>query len=152
MKASTQDDADVVEITDGETWNRLVLGRAHYELEEGWEWGEVQRGSGWTPHRYAVFGPAGCVGLASVASARLPGLPYSVLHACRGPLVDREDEGVWGQILAAIRRLAEREHAILLRVSPSIPHDNVAFRACLARHGFEPLADDWTTWNPARVV
>ncbi len=145
-------DAHVVEITDREQWNRLVLQRSHYELEQGWEWGEVQRGSGWTPHRYAAFADEACVGLASVVSGRIPGLPYSVLDACRGPLVDWDDDGVWRGLLPAIRRLAERERAILLRISPSIPHDNIAFRDALARRGFQALGEEWTTWSPARVV
>jgi lipid II:glycine glycyltransferase (peptidoglycan interpeptide bridge formation enzyme) len=142
----------VVEITDREQWNGLVLGRPHYELEQGWEWGEIQRGSGWNPHRYAAFAGSACVGLASVVSGRIPGLPYSVLDACRGPLVDLDDDGAWRGLLSAVRQLAVRERAIVLRVSPSVPHDNVEFRDALADHGFQPLADDWTTWSPARVV
>ena len=142
----------VVEITDREHWNGLVLGRPHYELEQGWEWGEVQRDSGWIPHRYAAFAGSACVGLASVASRRIPGLPYSVLDTCRGPLVDWDDDGAWRGVLGAIRHLADRERAIVLRVSPGIPHDNVAFRDALARHGCRPLADEWTTWSPARAV
>ena len=145
-------DTHVVEITDRERWNRLVLRRPHYELEQGWEWGEVQRGSGWTPHRYAAFADEACVGLASVVSGRIPGLPYSVLDACRGPLLDWDDDGVWRGFLPGIRQLADRERAILLRISPGIPHDNIAFRDALARHGFQALGDEWTTWSPARVV
>ena len=56
----------VVEIGDRDRWNQLVLARPSYELEQGWEWGEIQRGSGWKPHRYAAFAGATCVGLASV--------------------------------------------------------------------------------------
>ena len=145
-------DTHVVEIIDREQWNRLVLRRPHYELEQGWEWGEVQRGSGWTPHRYAAFAGEACVGIASVVSGRIPGLPYSVLDACRGPLLDWDDDGVWRGFLPAIRQLADRERAILLRISPSIPHDTIAFRDALARHGFQALGDEWTTWSPARVV
>jgi lipid II:glycine glycyltransferase (peptidoglycan interpeptide bridge formation enzyme) len=87
-----------------------------------------------------------------VVSARIPGLPYSVLDACRGPLLDGDHDTAWRGLLPAIRRLAERERAILLRVSPSISHHDVTFRDALVRHGFQPLGDEWTTWSPARVV
>src|SRR6185503_18582711 len=133
-------------------WNQLVLARPSYELEQGWEWGEIQRGSGWKPHRYAAFAGATCVGLASVVSGRLPGLPYGVLDACRGPLVDAGDDGAWRALVSAIRDLAERERAIALPVSPGVAHDDDAFRVALARRGFAPLAEEWTTWSPARAV
>ncbi len=142
----------VVEVADRDAWNRLVLSRPHYELEQGWEWGEVQRGSGWTPHRYAAFAGERCVGVVSVVSGRIPGLPYSVLDACRGPLLDWNDDAVWRSVLPVMRELGRRQRAVLLRLSPSMAHDHVAFRDALARHGFQPLADDWTTWSPARAV
>ena len=35
---------------------------------------------------------------------------------------------------------------------PEHPHDDVAVPDALARHGFRPLQEDWTTWNAPRVV
>ena len=99
----------------------LVSNRGPVTFHAG---GEVQRGSGWTPHRYAAFAGEACVGLASVVTGRIPGLPCSVLDACRGPLLDWDDDGVWRGFLPAIRRLAERERAILLRISPSISRNS----------------------------
>ena len=144
--------ARVVEIDDREQWNRLVLSRPHYELEQGWDWGEIQRAAGWTPHRYAGFAGETCVGVVSVVSGRIPGLPYAVLDACRGPLFDWQDDAVWGGFIPTLRELGRRERAILLRVSPTVANDHVDCRAALARHGFQPLADEWTTWSPARAV
>jgi lipid II:glycine glycyltransferase (peptidoglycan interpeptide bridge formation enzyme) len=142
----------VVEIADRDRWNALVLERPGHDLAQGWEWGEVQRDAGWTPHRYAMLAGADCVAAVSVLRRRLPGLPYSVLYASRGPLLDWNDERAWHGILAAIRELAERHQSIFLRVSPGVAHDDVGVRQALARHGFRPLEDDWTTWNAARVV
>lgn len=143
---------EVVEVTDRDRWNALVRGRPAYELEQGWEWGEIQRTCGGRPHRYAAFAGPLCVGLASVVARRLPGLPGSILDACRGPLIDPDDDLAWHGLLSAIRRLAEREHSIALRVSPNVRHDDVAFGDALVRHGFRPLPDEWTTWSPARVA
>ena len=142
----------VVEVTERVEWNRLVLSRPHYELEQGWDWGEVQRIAGWTPYRYAGFAGDRCVGVVSVVSGRIPGLPYSVLDACRGPLFDWEDDTVWRGFIPTMRELGRRERAILLRMSPTVAHDHADFRTTLARHGFQPLADEWTTWSPARAV
>jgi lipid II:glycine glycyltransferase (peptidoglycan interpeptide bridge formation enzyme) len=145
-------DTRVVEIVDRSQWNALVVGRPSYDLAQGWEWGDVQRNEGWTPHRYAMLAGAECVAAVSVALRRLPGLPYSILYASRGPLLDWEDERAWRGLLRIVRQLADRHHAIFLRVSPSISHDDVGVRDALARHGFRPLQEDWTTWNAPRVV
>jgi hypothetical protein len=140
------------EILDPGRWNALVCARPDYDLGQGWEWGEVQRAAGFTPHRYAVFTGPTCIATVSVACRRLPGLPYSVLYASRGPLLDWQDTRAWRAVLLAIRGLAERERAIFFRVSPAVPHDDTAAAAALAGHGFQPIADDWTTWNAPRLI
>jgi peptidoglycan pentaglycine glycine transferase (the first glycine) len=142
----------VVEIVDSDHWNGLLFGRGDYELAQGWEWGEVQREAGFTPHRYAVLDGFACIAAVSVACRQLPGLPYSILYASRGPLLDWKNARAWHGVLAAIRRLGERHRAIFFRVSPAVAHDDVDVRPALARHGFRPIADDWTTWNAPRIV
>ena len=144
--------ARVVEIVDRDHWNALIAGRPDQDLGQAWEWGEVQRDAGWTPHRYAVLVGSACIGAMSVTSRQLPGLPYSILYASRGPLLDWRDERAWQGLRLVIRELAGRGQPIFLRVSPAVPHDDVPVARALARHGFRPIADDWTTWNAARVV
>jgi peptidoglycan pentaglycine glycine transferase (the first glycine) len=142
----------VVEVVEANRWNELLLGRGDYELAQGWEWGEVQREAGFTPHRYAVLDGSACIAAVSVMCRQLPGLPYSVLYASRGPLLDWKDTHAWHGILHAVRRLAKRHRAIFFRVSPAVAHDDADLLSALARHRFRPIADDWTTWNAARVV
>src|SRR5262249_60646451 len=72
--------------------------------------------------------------------------------ACRGPLLGRQGGTVWRGFIPTMRGLGRRERAILLRMSPTVAHDHADFRTTLARHGFQPLADEWTTWSPARAV
>jgi peptidoglycan pentaglycine glycine transferase (the first glycine) len=112
----------------------------------------VQRGAGFTPHRYAVLDGSACLAAVSVACRPLPGLPYSILYAARGPLLDWKDARAWHGLLHAVRRLAERHRAIFFRVSPAVAHDDPHARTALTRHGFRPIADDWTTWNAPRIV
>jgi GNAT acetyltransferase-like protein/peptidoglycan biosynthesis/recognition FemAB-like protein len=142
----------VVEILDADRWNGLILERPDGELAQGWEWGEVQHEAGFTPHRYAVLAGSSCIAAVSLTCRQLPGLPYSILYASRGPLLDWQDERAWSGILPVIRRVAERHRAIFLRVSPAVPHDDLSVRVALARHGFRPIPDDWTTWNAPRLV
>jgi hypothetical protein len=144
--------ARAVEILDADRWNSLILERPGGELTQGWEWGELQRGAGFTPHRYAVLAGSSCIAAVSLTCRRLPGLPYSILYASRGPLLDWQDGPAWDALLPAIRQVAKRQRAIFLRVSPAVPHDDMGVRLALARHGFRPIPDDWTTWNAARIV
>jgi len=137
---------------DADRWNGLILERPDGELAQGWEWGEVQDEAGFTPHRYAVLAGSSCIAAVSLTCRQLPGLPHSILYASRGPLLDWQDERAWSGILPVIRRVAERHRAIFLRVSPAVPHDDLGVRVALARHGFRPIPDDWTTWNAPRLV
>jgi peptidoglycan pentaglycine glycine transferase (the first glycine) len=143
----------VVEIVERSQWNSLVVERPGYDLAQAWEWGEVQqRDGGWVPHRYAVLDGTACIAAMSVARRTLPGLPYSILYASRGPLLDWNDERAWRGLLPAIHQLADRHQAVFLRVSPRVAHDDVVARNALARHGFRPLEENWTTWNAPRVI
>ena len=142
----------VLEITDRDQWNAMILGRPGHDLGQSWEWGEVQRDAGFTPHRYAVLADTGCIAAMSVTRRQLPGLPHSVLYATRGPLIDWNDDRAWRGLEVAIGDLASRYRPVFLRISPAVPHDDVNAAAALARRGFRPIPDDWTTWNAARVV
>ena len=150
--ASPPPPVHVVDVVDRDRWNALVAQRPQYELEQGWAWGEVQREAGWTPHRYAAFRGAACVGAVSVTRRRLPGAPYSVLYASRGPLVDWSDEAACRSLFLALRRLGAESRAIFLRVSPGVSYDDMVARTALVQHGFQALPDDWTTWNAPRVT
>jgi lipid II:glycine glycyltransferase (peptidoglycan interpeptide bridge formation enzyme) len=144
--------ARVVEIVDPDHWNGLLCRRADYDLGQSWEWGEVQVEAGFTAHRYAVLAGPTCLAAVSVAHRRIPGLGCSILYASRGPLLDWQDARAWRGIMHAIGREAERHRAIFLRVSPAVSHDDAGALGTLARHGFRPIGDDWTTWNAPRVV
>ena len=142
----------VLEIVERHQWNAIVASRPSYDLCQGWEWGEVQRYTGVIPHRFAVVVGTRCIAAVSVTCRRLPGLPYSILYASRGPLIDWHDEHAWDGLRLLIRELVDRCRPIFLRVSPAVAHDDAAAGQALARHGFRPISDDWTTWNAARVV
>lgn len=147
-----QQTVEAVEVVDRQWWNTLVCQQPGFELEQGWQWGEVQREAGWTPHRYAAFRGPVCVGTVSVTRRRLPGLPYSVLYASRGPLVAWDDEAVCRSLVAAMRRLAHDHRAILLRLSPSLHDGSKSAQAALARLLFREIPEEWTTWNAPRVT
>lgn len=140
------------EVLEREEWNAHVLSVPGVDLEQGWEWGEVMRASGWRAHRYTVLDGGACVGAISLAEARLPLLGHSILYASRGPVLDPGNDAAWAGVLEAIRYVAARTRPVFLRVSSGRPRTDVRYHEALLRHGFRPLEDDWTTWNAPRIV
>jgi len=135
-----------------EHWNADVLSLPCVDLEQGWQWGEVMRASGWRVHRYTVLDSGACVGAISLTETRLPLLGHSILYASRGPVLDPENDAAWAGVLEAIRYVAARTRSIFVRVSSGRPSTDVPYHEGLLRHGFRSLEDDWTTWNAPRIV
>lgn len=142
----------VVEIRDRCVWNQLVLRLPSYDLEQGYEWGEVLREAGWSPHRYAIMDGENCMAAISIMALQVPGIGHSLLYASRGPMGQWQDEIEWSGLMTAIRRVADTTRAIFLRVSPGVRREESKLHEELLRRSFIQLPDDWTTWNAPRVV
>lgn len=146
------DQPRILEITEREVWNDLVLGLPNSELQQGFEWGELKREEGWLPHRFGVFHARRCVGAIQVFVLRLPRSNYLALYAPRGPLLDWEDDEAWKGLMHCLRRLAAQTSAVVLRVSPAAPADDPRPREALLSRGFVQLSDNFTTWNMPRII
>lgn len=142
----------VREIRQRDEWNALVVGLPHYDLRQGYEWGEVMTSQGWIPHRLAAFQGTSCVAAVSILAKPLPVIGRSILHAPAGPLLsDARNDSAWDGLLEGIRRVAADTSALFLRVSPWVPNDDEETRHALVTRGFKHLHDDWTTWNVPRI-
>ncbi len=142
----------VTEIRDRSIWNDFVLGLPYYDLEQGYEWGEVLREADWTPYRYAVLDGNTCIAAIAIMARQLPGLGCSLLSASRGPIVDWKDQVAWSALMQATRDAAAATRAIFLRVSPGVLREEIDLHEALVQRGFIQLPDDWTTWNAPRIL
>lgn len=138
-------------VHDADEWNDLVLGLGG-SLEQGYGWGEVLRGDGWSPRRYAVSSGSTAVAGLSIMARRLPGLPWSLLYVPRGPAWDGQSPIPWEAVTATIRDVAADTGAIFLRLSPGVLREESSLHQQLVRAGFAALDDRWTTWNAPRIV
>lgn len=142
----------VREIQGRHEWNARVLGLPHYDLRQGYEWGEVRESQGWAPRRLAVFDNGTCVAAVSILIRRLPIPRWSILYAPGGPLLlDVKYEPAWQALMEGIRRLAAETRAVFLRVDPKVRNEDAALRDALLARGFRLLGEDWTTWNTPRI-
>jgi lipid II:glycine glycyltransferase (peptidoglycan interpeptide bridge formation enzyme) len=143
--------AVVHQITDGQTWNRLVQAFPRYDLRAGFEWGQMRAEQGWRTTRFALVDSGECLAACSLQWRRLPGLG-ALCYAPRGPLFDRDVPHVLPRLLADVRAFARAQGAAFLRASPGATADDTVTLGALAREGFRPLADTWTVWNAPRFV
>lgn len=133
-------------------WNDLICGLPDCALEQGFEWGEILKESGWEPYRYAVLDADACVGAIAMVRWRLPMLRSSVLYAPRGPLIAPDNGPARRALWRAVQNTAGATRAVLLRVSPGAAPDRHDLHASLIEGGFVRLPEEWTIWNAPRIV
>jgi len=79
----------VQEVQDPKAWNEAVSAFPITSALQSWGWGEVKRLSGWRPVRVLVLEGSEAVAAAQVLLRPLPGTPFALAYAPRGPALGR---------------------------------------------------------------
>jgi serine/alanine adding enzyme len=126
----------VVEL-DPEAWDAFARQHPRGHLLQSSGWARLKESVGWHARRLAVIGPGGPqAGVQALIRRRLG---VSVVYTPRGPLLG--DDYPNTTLLAALERLARREHAVFLRLEPNVLEDEAAagqLHSTLLLRGFEP--------------
>jgi len=77
------------EVQDPKAWNEAVSAFPITSALQSWGWGEVKRLSGWRPVRVLVMEGSEAVAAAQVLLRTLPGTPFALAYAPRGPALGR---------------------------------------------------------------
>jgi lipid II:glycine glycyltransferase (peptidoglycan interpeptide bridge formation enzyme) len=128
-------------------WNLLVE-RLDGHVRQSWPWGSLATRP---VHRRAILADGDPVAAIALTEIALPGLPFTVLDAPRGPMLGRRSSNLWPALLDAIREVAEARRAIFVRLSPYVVEDSELIER-LGEYGAIPLEAQWTLWNPPRVI
>lgn len=105
------------------------------DILQSWAWGEVKRGSGWTPRRLVVEEGGSVIASAQILETRpVRGAP-PILYAPRGPVLDYGREDAFAALLNEIR--ARAGSAVLLKSDPPLEIGSSEAGA-LTRAGFRP--------------
>jgi peptidoglycan pentaglycine glycine transferase (the first glycine) len=106
--------------TDAARWDAFVEVAPYRSFSQLWAWGELRRDAGWEPLRLALGRRAAGEIRAGVQLMvrRVPGLGTALAYAPRGPVGDLDDDTTWFELVAAMRRLAERERIATVRIEP----------------------------------
>ncbi|MBI3946932.1 MAG: peptidoglycan bridge formation glycyltransferase FemA/FemB family protein [Armatimonadetes bacterium] len=118
-----------------EAWNAFVAATPTGDLLQSWEWGELKARGAWQPFRVALHEGERIVGAAALLKRRLPLPGASMLYAPRGPVLDFARPEVFREMARALRRIAERERALLVKIDP--PVEDAAAIATLESGGFQ---------------
>ncbi len=106
--------------SDAHRWDAFVETAPYRSFSQLWAWGELRCDAGWEPFRLALGRRetgeirAG----AQLLVRRVPGIGAGLAYAPRGPVGDLDDDTTWYELVAAMRRLAERERVATIRIEP----------------------------------
>ncbi|MDR1605322.1 MAG: peptidoglycan bridge formation glycyltransferase FemA/FemB family protein [Gracilibacteraceae bacterium] len=120
-------------------FNAFVCAHPKGHALQLWEWGEIKSRTGWRPWRLLLERAGRPAAAATVLERRLPVVGSPIFYCPRGPVADPRDEPLLEELLAAVRALARRRGAILLKIDPDIPAADADFARFLSASGFRPL-------------
>lgn len=106
-------------------WDAFVESAAYRSFSQLWAWGELRLEGGWTPLRLAV-GDRDVEGSPIRAGVqlmvrRIPFVEVGLGYAPRGPVGALDDDAVWSELMAGMRRLATDERIATIRLEPEAP-------------------------------
>jgi lipid II:glycine glycyltransferase (peptidoglycan interpeptide bridge formation enzyme) len=111
---------------DAARWDAFVETARYRSFSQLWAWGELRRDAGWEPFRLALGRRDAreiCAG-AQLMVRRVPGIGAGLAYVPRGPVGELDDDTTWFELVAAMRRLAERERVATIRLEPEAPIDS----------------------------
>jgi len=106
---------------DPDRWNAFVESAPYRSFSQLWEWGELRREGGWTPLRLAVGDPqtdGGMLAGAQLMVRRVPFFGTALAYAPRGPVGALDDDAVWSELVAGLRRVAIAQRVATVRIEP----------------------------------
>lgn len=108
-------------VDDPHTWDAFVESAPYRSFSQLWEWGELRREGGWTPVRLAV-GDAedgdGILAGAQLMVQRVPVFGTALAYVPRGPVGAIDDDAIWSELVAGLRRVAVAQRVATVRIEP----------------------------------
>lgn len=75
-------------------------------------------------------------GTLAVLIRKVPGTPFTLMYACRGPVCDPDDQETLTALLDGAKQLAKEYHSYVIKIDPDIPSSNTDFMARMEKLGF----------------
>ncbi|MDD6024927.1 MAG: peptidoglycan bridge formation glycyltransferase FemA/FemB family protein [Oscillospiraceae bacterium] len=66
----------------------------------------------------------------------IPGLPFTMMYSCRGPVTDLNDRETLADLLEGAKKLAKKHHSYVIKIDPDVPSSETAYTEMLTSLGF----------------
>ncbi len=110
-----------MQTTDLAHWNDLIASLPGAHILQTREWAQIKARFGWQPEPFVWEEDGQPMAAALLLRRRLlPGLPWSVLYAPKGPLLDWKNAALRQRVLDDLEGYAKRTHAVLLKIDPDV--------------------------------
>lgn len=128
----------IIDIKEKQRYNHFIQNHAKGHFLQLWEWGEVKRGMGWEPLPLVLEedGEIRAAMLILKRSLPLPGLNKCIFYSPRGPVVDIESKELCSILFEGVRKVAQDQGAIFLKIDPDVPVGNEVFTRILKECNF----------------
>lgn len=104
------------------------------------EWATVK--NNWTWQAVVQKNEQGeIVGALSVLIRKVPGIPFTIMYAPRGPVCDIHDKIVMANLMGGVQALAVKYRAYVFKIDPDVPADDKEFMALMGAFGFQVHGD-----------
>ncbi len=115
----------VERVHQGEEWNRGLMRLPKAHILQTWEWGEIKSAYGWQPYPLVWRegnGQVRAMALVLRRSLRIGKMPMSlsVMYVPRGPVMDWGDSDLRRRVLDDLKRLAQTEGAVFIKIDPDV--------------------------------
>ncbi|UWG97203.1 aminoacyltransferase [Dehalobacter sp. DCM] len=125
---------------DRENFNAFICSHPKGHALQLWEWGEIKGRTGWKPWRLLLENKNGdVIAAATVLERRLPLIGAPIFYCPRGPVVDMHNQAKLTAVMDAIKDLAKKQKAILLKIDPDIPSEDQVLSQLLTAAGFKKM-------------
>ena len=57
----------------------------------------------------------------------IPGLPFTMMYSCRGPVTDLDDRETLADLLEGANKLAKKPHSYVMKIDPDVPAGETAY-------------------------
>ncbi len=66
----------------------------------------------------------------------IPGLPYTMMYCCRGPVTDLDDRKTIADLIDGAKTLAKQHHSYVIKIDPDVPSYETGYTDILKSLGF----------------
>ncbi len=67
----------------------------------------------------------------------VPGLPFTMMYGCRGPVTDLDDKETLADLIDGAKKLAKQYHSYVIKIDPDVPSSETAYTKMLEELGFQ---------------